>query len=289
MAATTKTYQNVSFSQLTGWLEANSYRTHSLVPIRIQTTVLSPETKGASMTALGLPTYSAVPLQPSGILSALAWMRNPLFADASTSVRTTIVRELATTLQTESDTLSGSRFARKRRRIFDGIGSILHGTPIKDEERADIFAGLAFLCGVQLVYVRQANGLETEANVVVENGGGDGDVDFSKGTVSFSSEPTTWSASTPTWIVDWNARWIGIPDDDDSIPTLPRLSEWLYVLENEKGWSVDWPTVDSTKEVIVQELSQEPSWKPTDSKLKKDVLASRLGRIRVLRAMRSFV
>ena len=62
------------------------------------------------------------------------------------------------------------------------------------------------------------------------------------------------------------------------------LLEWCLALDPLK-WHVQWPVVDATKDVIVQELSTTASWKATDTKLTKDVLALRLGRVRVLRTL----
>ena len=255
-------YLNVSIQQLTDWSATNPYRNHSLAPIRILTSIARLEDQGTSLESIGLPTYTAIPLQDA--LHAFEWIRNPLFADAPPSVRSSLVRTLATTFQTEVDTLlAGSPYARKRRRIHDGVGSLLHGTPLKDEERTDVLGALAHLSEVQLLLVKQS----TEETATAE-----------LPTVLFSSPPTTWSSSVPTWIVDWHGRWVGATEEEAPFKT---LLSWGLALDSTK-WSVQWPTVDATKEVIVQELSTTASWKATDSKLKKDVLALRLGRIRVM-------
>ena len=271
--ATAKVYQNVSIQQLTDWSATNPYRNHSLAPIRIQTGLAGDQ--GTSLASIGLPTYTAIPLLH--MLHVFEWMRNPLYADASVSVRASLVRTLATTFQTETDTLlAGSPYARKRRRIYDGIGALLHGTPLKNEDRTDIIGALAHLSGLQLVLVKQTTTVETDLpaeNTTVTPG--------ELPTVLFSSPPTTWTSSVPTWVVDWHGRWIGTTDEDAPFQS---LLSWCLSLESTK-WSVQWPVVEATKEVIVQELSTTASWKATDSKLKKDVLALRLGRIRVLRTL----
>lgn len=279
MSFAPKTYQNVSISDLTTWSKNNPSRSHTLAPIKIQPSATTHG--GSSMTDLFLPTYAAVPLQPSGILSVFAWIRDPLFADASMSVRTTLVRTLTTTLQAETDTLAGSKFARKRRRIFDGIASALHGTPLKDSDWVDVYNALAHLTGVQMVYVRGAKGLEegTKGTEVPDALAG-----ASKGVLTFSSDPATWSKKVPTWIADWHARWIAIPDDTDSVPTSERILPWLTAAE-EGGWIIEWPSVDGTKDEIVEELSRLPTWKSSDAKLKKDALASLAGRARVIQAL----
>jgi hypothetical protein len=271
--AATKVYQNVSIQQLTDWSATNPYRNHSLAPIKIQTGGVVQE-QGTSLASIGLPDYTAIPVQ--GMLHVFEWMRNPLFSDASVSVRASFVRTLATTFQTEVDTLlAGSPYARKRRRIYDGVGALLHGTPLlKDDERLDIVGALAHLSGLQLLLVKQPT---TEGQVAAATETTEPS-DPVPPTLLFSSPPTTWSASVPTWVIDWHGRWVGITDELN--PLQPLLSWALHLDPNQ--WHVQWPTVEGTKEDIVKELSTTSTWKATDSKLKKDVLALRLGRIRVL-------
>ena len=152
---------NVSIGQLLEWSRSNSYKHHTLAPIRTE----APKADvgggdGSPLDRIGLTGYSAVPLQPSGILSAIAWIRDPLFAEATPNMRPGLLRELATALQVETDRLSGTKLARKRRRIFDGIGALCNGAPMKDEDALDLFGSLAFLCNAQLVLVQLADSVE---------------------------------------------------------------------------------------------------------------------------------
>jgi len=282
-----KVYQNVSIQQLTDWSATNPYRNHSLAPIKIQTG--DPGHQGTSLGSIGLPAYSAIPLED--MLHVFEWMRNPLFADASVGVRSSLVRTLTTTFQTEVDTLlAGSPYARKRRRIYDGVGAILHGTPLKDEDRSDVIGALAHLSGIQLLLVKQPT--TVEPTIVTDRDGSTSTAVAIAAiavqavtelpTVTFSSSPVNWSPSVPTWVVDWHGRWVGSCVEGDS--NMKDLLEWCLALDPLK-WHVQWPVVDATKDVIVQELSTTASWKATDTKLKKDVLALRLGRVRVLRTL----
>jgi len=276
-AAPPKVYQNVSIQQLTDWSATNPYRNHSLAPIKIQTGIAA-EDRGTSLASIGLPSYRAIPLQD--MLHVFEWMRNPLYADASVGVRSSLVRDLATTFQTEADTrLGGSPYARKRRRIYDGIGALLHGAPLKDDDRTDVIGALAHLSELQLLLVKQPTTVEP---VVITDQAGNSVITETPDelpSVLFSSPPTSWSSSKPTWVVDWHGRWVGVSEESEQ-----SLLSWCLGLEPAK-WSVKWPIVEATKEAIVQELSTTASWKATDSKLKKDVLALRLGRIRVLQTL----
>ena len=268
-------FQNVSIAQLFEWSKRNPNRGHSLAPIRIQQAVDAKEVIGTSMAPLFLPTYSSVPVP--NMLGVIAWIRDPMFAEAQTSVRTTILRDLATTLQTECDTLSGSSFARKRRRVHDGIGTILHGKVVKEEDWKDIFSALGHLTGVHFVFVRDAKGVEEDREDKPEELLG-----ASKGSISFSTEPSTWDRERPIWIVDYHARWIAVSEDEESCRDI--LLDWLGQAER-GGWIVDWPIVDDTKEAIIRELCDDCSWRSIDAKLLKAELAKRLGRLRTIRAL----
>jgi hypothetical protein len=270
-----KTYQNVSIAQLLEWSQSNINRGHEVAPIKIQ--AAATEDHGSSLQALHLPTYSAIPVpNPLGLF---AWINDPMFADASAPVKTTIIRDLATKLQLDCETLAGSRFARKRRRIIDGIGAVLHGTPpLKDEEFRDVLCAIAHLSEINLVFVRDASQLEENAETKIEEFG------HAKGSVSFSSDPGSWSRDTPIWLVDSHGRWLANPSDET--PFCGQFLRWLDDM-NMDGWIIEWPQVDATKDYIVEELKRLPTWKASDSKLLKGELAVRLGRIRVLQAFTS--
>lgn len=280
MNPNTHTYQNVSIGQLLDWSKLNPNRGHQLPPIVITPTVTTVEDSGTAMDAVGLPTFSALPV--ANLIGLIAWIRNPDFANALPSGRSAIIRDLVTTLQTETETLSGSKFARKRRRIHDGIGAAFNGTPIKDEEWMDVICGVAFLSHVNMIFVRHAASVEESTDVDRP----DELLGASKGSISFSSDPATWDKETPVHIVDWHGRWLGVPSDKEERSLQTILYSWLK--SGLTGWIVEWPSVDATKELIVEELSSFAGWMPTHSKLKKDVLAERLGRLRAERVFGSW-
>lgn len=278
---------NVSIAQLLEWSQTNSYKHHTLVPIRTEIPVEGPDTTGSPLERLKLPTYSAIPLQPSGMLSAIAFVRDPLFSEATPNMRAGMLRELATKLQMETDSLAGGRWARKRKRIYDGIGALANGAPMKDEDAYELFCGLAAVCDFQFVFVRFADSVD-EKGIGARGGGAgagagagaaaaagaEGD-----GSITFSSDPCTWSLDKPTWIVDVHGRWIALPPEAEG-PVVRRLSAWLSDLEETRKWTVAWPEAEGTKTEIVAALQESPAWQSAHSKLLKDELARRLGRWR---------
>ena len=267
---------NVSISQLLDWSRSNSYKHHTLAPIRTEAPKADlVRDSGSPLDRIGLSGYSAAPVQPSGILSTIAWIRDPLFAEATPNMRPGLLRELATTLQVETDRLSGTKLARKRRRIFDGIGALSNSAPMKDEDALDLFSSLAYMCNVQLVFVQLADSVEGSGA-----GAGAGTATAPElHHLSFSSDPRNWSTETPTWIVDAHGRWIAQPPstsrDGDVVR---RLSAWLSDLEDTKKWTIGWPDAEGTKAELVDALMDSPTWQPAHAKFLKDVLAKQLGR-----------
>jgi hypothetical protein len=272
---------NVSIAQLLEWIETNSYKHHTLVPIRTEVPDEGPDAVGAPLDRLELPSYSAIPLQPSGMLSAIAYVRDPMFSEATPNMRAGMLRELATKLQMETDTLAGGRWARKRKRIYDGIGALANGAPMKDEDAYELFCGLAALCEIQFVFVRFADSVDERG---VGAGAGAGVATASCNSITFSSNPDTWSPDKPTWIVDVHGRWIALPSEEEG-PVIRRLSAWISDLEDTKRWSIAWPEAEGTKTELVAALQESPTWQSAHSKLLKEELARRLGRWRAVQRL----
>lgn len=275
---------NVSIAQLLEWIQTNSYKHHTLVPIRTEVPVEGPDTTGSPLDQLLLPTYSAIPLQPHGILSAIAFVRDPMFSEATPNMRAGMLRELATKLQTETDTLAGGRWARKRKRIYDGIGALANGAPMKEEDLYELFCGLASMCEIQFVFVRLGNEkgvVGAGAGAAAGAGAGAAGAEATPNAITFSSDVRTWSPDHPTWIVDVDGRWIALPSESDG-PVIRKLSKWLSELEETKRWTIGWPEAEGTKTELVTALQESPTWQSAHSKLLKDELARRLGRWRAI-------
>jgi hypothetical protein len=274
-AATAATkYQNISANELFEYLSKNPNRGHSLKPIEI----LPPkeEVKTATLDVLGLPQLTAIPMNPSSLLGIFHWIADPLYGLALPNIRAGMLREFATALQEKTDTLQGTSLARKRRKIHDWIGAIAGGSQIKDEDWEDCYGCISLLQGIQLVLVRRQTTEEGEE--VVGTG--------FKGEISFATNPMNWSGNKPVWIADYRGRWLGTPIDSAENLVGAAVSIWLGSLET-SGWIVHWPEADGTKEEIVTELKSSPTWQTSDSKLKKEILSKRLGRIKTFEALRT--
>jgi hypothetical protein len=292
------TRQNVSFHELISWSEKNPNRSKSLTPIEICTDgdILRMREMSSkeenTLETIRLPNFESVTLTPSGILSAIAYATDTIYQNSSAKARQILLRDFATRLQIATDNLAGTALARKRRKIHDGIGALSNSSTVKPEEWLDLFSSLAVMNNVQLIFVQLSkveltetdykNALQSKLsqNEVID---GDGDDDeTSQKTIYFSHNPSLWSKTNKTWIVDYYGRWIATPQNDENIRD---IVDWIDDIEI-YGWKVMWPDYSSfTKEDIVKQLSGFPSWKPEHSKLKKDILVMRFAKYTTIQAL----
>ena len=272
--AVSRTHQNVSAAQLFEYLSKNPNRNHSLTPIEFQ--LPKEEDEEHTLDALNLSQFTSTAMNPSNILGIFNWIADPMYSLSLPNSRAAMLREFATKLQEKTEHLQGTSLARKRKRLHDWISAIIGSNSIKEEEWNDFYSAMATMQEVQLILVRRQTTEEGEE--VVGSG--------YKGEISFATNPTLWTASKPVYIADYRGRWMATPVDTATYLSGTIVSIWLGSLES-SGWTVDWPDADGTKEAIVNELNKHPTWNTTDSKLKKDVLAKRLGRVHTFNALRT--
>lgn len=283
MTTGTANHQNVSIAQLCEWADKNPNKSKTLAPIGIheelvRTKELS-DMKESTLESIGLGEFESNTLSPSGILSVIAWTTDTTYPYLSGRARSAYLRELATRLQQQTDSLAGGTLARRRRKLHDGIGTLANNGTVKPEEVLDLFSGLAIMCGVQLIFVQMSKVEERERDEEGKEIEDDGEK-----CIYFSSDPASWNKERKTFIVDYYGRWIASPRKDESMKT---LVEWMEDLEM-NGWIVGWHVdVSMTKDALVETLRAYPTWLTEHSKLKKDILARRLAKYNTLRIIDS--
>lgn len=265
-------YKNVSYDELISYASSNPNRSQSLKSIEV---IPIKPVEESSLDKLGLKGYQAFNLNPSGILSLFACISNPSeYSISSKSSHILTISNLATTFQEQTDNLKNTSISRKRKKIHDLIGAAYNNTHFDDKDYFDLFSGLAFMQNVQFVLLKSAVQETTET--------GEQQSDSShKGEIVFSSNPSLWKYNLPVWIADFRSRWVAIPTDNNSPKLHSIISSWLSSIE-QNGWFINWPEVDASKEDIVEQLSSLPTWSPNDKKLKKEILAQRLGKANVI-------
>lgn len=288
--------QNVSFHELISWSEKNPNRSKSLTPIEICTDsdILRMREMSSkeenTLETIRLSNFESVTLTPSGILSAIAYATDTIYQNSSAKARQILLRDFATRLQIATDNLAGTALGRKRRKIHDGIGALSNSSTIKPEDWLDLFSSLAVMNNVQLIFVQLSKVEVTETDYknalqskLPQNEVIDGDDETFQKTIYFSHNPSLWSNTKKTWIVDYYGRWIATPQNDENISD---IVDWIDDIEI-YSWKVVWPDYSSfTKEDIVKQLSGLPSWRPEHSKLKKDILVMRFAKYTTVQALR---
>ncbi len=275
MTSTQKKYQNYSYNELISFSKSNPNRHRELESIEI---VLQKTEKETILDKLGLKGYIAVNMNPVGELSIISYIKDPQYYSlASSGIRTQLLNELSTELQQKTDELRNTSLSRKRKKIYDLIGSSFNGTHLEDKEHHELFNGLDVLCNTQFVLIKE---------VLKNNDDKEYDSSF-KGEILFSSDPSNWKRDKPVWIVDYRARWVASPNDLFAKNTHEILEEWLLSIEN-NGWLIHWTEVNCSKVELIDKLSVLSSWQETDKKLTKDILSVRLGKLNIMNVFSSW-
>ena len=264
-----KQYQNVTYDELLSYSENNPNKSKTLdntvIPIKEKT-----------LDIIGLNKYKSVNLNPSGILSLLVFINNPMYYSiASSSARVQSIIDITTKLQEQTDELKNTSITRKRKKIRELISAVYNCAKLEEKDYLDLFHGINIMCNIQFILIKSAiqDNIEegTIHNVI-------------KGDIIFSSNPINWKSDIPVWIVDYHARWAAISDK----PNHNMIAVWLSDIEY-TGWIIKWPEINAPKTELITQLSQFPTWKETDRKLTKDILSVRLGRENSIKVFTSWM
>jgi len=264
-----KQYQNVTYDELLSYSQNNPNKSKSLDFIEIPI-------KEKTLDVIGLKGYKSFNLNPSGILSLLVCINDPLYYSiASPSARVQSIIDITTKLQEQTDELKNTSISRKRKKIRELISAVYNCAKLEEKDYLDLFHGINIMCNVQFILIKSAIQDNIEEGTV-QNG--------IKGEIIFSSNPANWKSDMPVWIVDYHARWIAMSDKSSH----NMIAVWLSDIEH-TGWIIKWPEVDATKTELITHLSQLPTWQETDRKLTKDILSARLGRANCIKVFTSWM
>ena len=262
MTTSIKKYQNVSYKELILYAENNPNRHLSLDSIEIDI-----PKEESTLTKLGLQNYTASIITPSGILGILTYIADPnYYYLAPQNVRMELLIALTTKLQQQTDELKHTSLSRKRKKIYDLIGSACNGNRFEDKDYLDLFHAVSVMCSIHFILIKES----VQDRIEDDKKECNADV---KGEIIFSSNPLHWKRENPVWITDYRGQWIAMPMDKDNT----MIGSWLHTME-QSGWSIVWPEVEGTKIEIVEKLSILPNWQEQDKKLSKDVLSLQLGK-----------
>lgn len=270
MTTPAKKYQNVSYKELIDYAEQNPHRGRTLAPIEIP-----PAVQETSLASLGLPGYTSCQLDPASILGVLSCLQHSAeYSIAPKNVRIQQVIDLSTRLQQQSEELRNSHLSRKRKKFHDLVAVAYNGGILEIPDYAILYQGIAHLQQMHFIMMHESK--KDHDSEVEDNG--------TKGVITFSSDPSTWSRERPVSIVDLQGRWVALPSEGEARPLTQFLDQWVEEME-QKQWLITWPEIDLKKTELIEQLIVYPTWKETDRKLTKEHLAARLSRTKTLRAL----
>lgn len=273
MTTPVKQYQNVSYRELIQFSQQNPNRNRALAPIEIHTPAPKED---PSLESFGMNGYVSLSMNPTGLLSVLSCIMDPsYYFGCQKNDRQRMNAELVTTLQQETDELKHGALSRKRKKIYELLGTCFNGGLLQDKDYLDLYHGFEAMRHIQFIMMKETVQEKTEDQEQEYESG-------LKGEIFFSSNPSLWKSEYPVWVVDYKGNWVAIPMVVTAVPIKEYLGSWLEQME-QNGWIVQWPEVDATKTELVAILSQQPTWKDTDKKLSKETLAIRLGKQQSMR------
>jgi hypothetical protein len=263
-----KTYQNISFAELIACSEKNPNRSATLTIKEVQ------QTDERVLHKLDLPDYISSVIQPAGILGICSCIKDPnYYYMALPNVRTQMIIDLATSLQEKTDELKLTSISRKRKKIYDLIGASFNGSAMNDKDCMELVQGISMISDLQFILIKERVQETIEDDIHSDSA--------LKGEIIFGTNPIMWSKDIPIWIIDYKFRWMATPHTVAPNHIYSFLHGWFQTIQ-QKGWIVQWPEIDETKTELVAQLSMLNTWQESDRKLSKDILSSRLGRMKTL-------
>lgn len=195
---------------------------------------------------------------PAGLLSALCFLRNPLYGQAARGLRERMLLEFRTEAQVQIDReLQGaSKLGRMKRKVYEWVAA--DPATLSPQTIREAWDVLVQVFKIQTIILQEIPG-RTEPQV------------------SFAPANTElWSADRPIYMVEaaLSKVWVYA---GSQVELRRCLGLWISDREH-AGATVTWPVRDGTKAELVEYLEVLPSWRSEHAKLKKDDLAAMAGR-----------
>lgn len=288
------TYQNYSFDELWEFIKTNPHSGLCLdKPEKIfdKSTIRPTDNKFelhssdrspipnyvVAADSLHLSNFHVKTLKPSGLLSIFVYIANPFFRDAPMNLAKNIRLDFGTQFLVNLDSiLSGTKYLRKKKLISETINTLMNIPGILTKDKHTLISLLCQIQNIQAILVSTNNFSTCDTNQTGNTAP----------TIYFSSDPAEWTSQNQTWIFDIDGNWIAEQTTPDS-GTI-SLSSWIEDVEN-KGWTIVWPRLDPDikKTDMVEFLKDTIFWTTSDEKLKKETLAPKYCRMKVLQGLRN--
>ncbi len=195
---------------------------------------------------------------PAGLLSALCFLRNPLYCEAGARLRERMLLEFRMEAQVKIDEeLQGaSKLGRMKRKLIERVAA--DPATLTPQTIRDAWEVLVQVFKIQTVIIQEIPG-QKEPHL------------------SFAPANTElWRTDRPTHIVEASLSkvWVYVGAQADLRKT---LGVWLSDREL-AGATIQWPVREGSKGELVEYLEVLPFWRTEHAKMKKDDLAAMAGR-----------
>lgn len=245
------------FEQLKAMIASNPNRAKGLdVPRKIRSI------EGEHTKPLNFPGVASDWLEynvgPAGLLSALCFLRNPLYGQAARGLRERMLLEFRTEAQVQIDReLQGaSKLGRMKRKVYEWVAA--DPATLSPQTIREAWEVLVQVFKIQTVILQEIPG-RTEPQL------------------SFAPANTElWSADKPIYVVEAALSKVWVYSGSQ-VELRRSLAMWISDRE-QAGATITWPVRDGTKAELVEYMEVLPSWRSEYAKLKKDDLAGMAGR-----------
>ncbi len=195
---------------------------------------------------------------PAGLLSALCFLRNPLYCEAGARLRERMLLEFRMEAQTTIDAeLQGaSKLGRMKRKMIEWVAA--DPATLTPQTIREAWEVLVQVFKIQTIVIQEIPGRKEPQ-------------------LSFAPANTElWRTDRPTHIVEaaLSKVWVYAGAQGDLRKT---LGFWLSERER-AGATIQWAPRDGSKTELVEYLEVLPFWRKEHAKLKKDELAAMAGR-----------
>lgn len=195
---------------------------------------------------------------PAGLLSALCFLRNPLYCEAGSRLRERMLLEFRSEAQVAIDNeLQGaSKLGRMKRKLIEWVAA--DPATLTPQTIREAWEVLVQVFKIQTVVIQEIPGCKEPQ-------------------LSFAPANTElWRADRPTHFVEASLSkvWVYV---GSQVELRRRIGLWFSEREH-AGAKIQWAVRDGTKTELVEYLEVLPYWRSEHAKMKKDELAAMAGR-----------
>ena len=233
---------NIKFEELVSFIEKNPNKTKKLVN----------DTNKENETTLDLPGGSSnwiyYLVEPSETVSSYLYLINDMYIIAPTISKNKYLLEAKDTLITSINNYKDGKVGRLRKKALDFISKTQD--KLTKEDVLQLWYVLVTIGGIQTILL-------------------------GKDEIKFVPDISKWNKNKQFYILTDDLSRIWKPYTN----VMSKLREWLEKMETK--YIINWPEFEGTKAEMVEWYSDRPDWRSEYSKLKKEELSDKIGKLKV--------